>query len=262
MPPAPTDPTSGPPSGSAAAPQTTTGEHGVPARDRSAAEKRLQQADELADGPMPGSGGPVLPRAARAGAGARRGPASFCPAARSSGGGGRSGGGAVGWALRRSPDQTEFLVLRGSILGRLQRYREAEADLRRVLRLHPSHAPAQFELGLLLWRRGLVQEAAAAFTARSSSSLTTPRPITTWVTRSTRWAIWRAPGRPWSGRCRLTPSDAKAYHLMGRVLDRHEPPGAGSGDVSPRPRAHRPVIQVIVDDLAIDQGRRRPPPSR
>jgi tetratricopeptide (TPR) repeat protein len=44
--------------------------------------------------------------------------------------------------LRRSPDQTEFLVLRGAILGRLQRYREAEVDLRRVLRLHPSHAPA------------------------------------------------------------------------------------------------------------------------
>ena len=67
--------------------------------------------------------------------------------------------------LRRAPDQTEFLVLRGSILGRLQRYREADADLRRVLRLHPSHAPAQFELGLLLWRRGLVQEAAVSLSS-------------------------------------------------------------------------------------------------
>ena len=33
--------------------------------------------------------------------------------------------------LRRAPDQTEFLVMRGAILGRLQRYREAEQDLRR-----------------------------------------------------------------------------------------------------------------------------------
>jgi hypothetical protein len=36
---------------------------------------------------------------------------------------------------------------------------------------------------------------------------------------STTWGIWLEPGLLWSGQSRLTP-DAKAYHLMGRVLDR------------------------------------------
>ena len=35
-------------------------------------------------------------------------------------------------------------------------------------------------------------------TARSSSSLTMPRLTTTSGTRSTRWATWRAPERPWN----------------------------------------------------------------
>jgi predicted Zn-dependent protease len=66
-------------------------------------------------------------------------------------------------ALRESPDQTEFLVLRGGIYGRLRRYEEAEADLRRVLRLHPSHGPGHMELGQMLWRKGLAVEAATYF---------------------------------------------------------------------------------------------------
>ena len=66
-------------------------------------------------------------------------------------------------ALRQSPDQTEFLVLRGGISGQLRRYDDAEADLRRALRLHPSHAPAHLELGRILWHKGLVGEASADF---------------------------------------------------------------------------------------------------
>ena len=122
--------------------------------------------------------------------------------------------------LRRAPDQTEFLVLRGSILGRLQRYREADADLRRVLRLHPSHAPAQFELGLLLWRRGLVQEAAVSFHRALEFQ---PDNAKTYYYLGdslnqlgdlvgARAAVERA--------LQVCPDDAKAYHLMGRVLDR------------------------------------------
>jgi tetratricopeptide (TPR) repeat protein len=118
--------------------------------------------------------------------------------------------------LRRSPDQTEFLVLRGAVLGRLQQYK----DLRRVLRLHPSHAPAQFELGLLLWRRGLVQEAATCFQRALEFQ---PDNAKTYYylgdalnqrgdLPGARAALERA--------IQVNPSDAKTYHLLGRVLDR------------------------------------------
>ena len=123
--------------------------------------------------------------------------------------------------LRRSPDQTEFLVLRGSVLGRLQRYKEAELDLRRVLRLHPSHAPAQFELGLLLWRRGLVQEAAACFQRALDFSPTMPRPTTTSAKLSTSRADLPGARAALERAIELNPSDAKTgIHLLGRVLDR------------------------------------------
>src|SRR5215218_9867305 len=133
-----------------------------PARDRSVTEQWLQRANELAAGSLPGQAvrpyrellelepGHVEGRLHFARLLDRLEEATEAVDVLSEG-------------LRRTPDQTEFLVLRGAILGRLQRYREAEIDLRRVLRLHPSHAPAQFELGLLLWRRGLVQEAASSF---------------------------------------------------------------------------------------------------
>ena len=45
-------------------------------------------------------------------------------------------------------------------MGGSGNYPAAEADLRRVVRLHPSHGPAQFELGLVLLRRGRAAEAA------------------------------------------------------------------------------------------------------
>src|ERR671924_657990 len=134
----------------------------LPARDHSPLERRLQQAIELAGGPPPGEAGrhyrellELEPNhiEARLQFGRlldRLEEAAEAVEVLSDG-------------LRRAPDQTEFLVLRGSILGRLQRYREADADLRRVLRLHPSHAPAQFELGLLLWRKGLTGTAAHHF---------------------------------------------------------------------------------------------------
>ena len=65
--------------------------------------------------------------------------------------------------LRRTPDQAEFLLLRGALLGRMQRYREAESDLRGVLRSHPAHGPAHFELGQLYWRKGVAPEAVTHF---------------------------------------------------------------------------------------------------
>lgn len=194
-------------------------EAAAPARDRSLAEQRLQHADSLAAGSFPGQAirpyrdllelepGHIEGRLHFARLLDRLEEAVEAVDVLSEG-------------LRRAPDQTEFLVLRGSILGRLQRYKEAEMDLRRVLRLHPSHAPAQFELGLLLWRRGLVQEAAACFHRALEFQ---PDNAKTYYYLAdslnqigdligARAAVERA--------LQVTPDDAKCYHLMGRVLDR------------------------------------------
>jgi tetratricopeptide (TPR) repeat protein len=191
----------------------------APARDRSVAEQRLQQADELAAGSLPGQAirhyrellelepAHIEGRVHFARLLDRLEEANEAVDVLSEG-------------LKRASDQTEFLVLRGAILGRLQRYREADADLRRVLRLHPSHAPAQFELGLLLWRRGLVQEAAVCF--HRALELQPDNAKTYYYLGDSlnqlgdlggaRAAVERA--------LQVCPDDAKAYHLMGRVLDR------------------------------------------
>lgn len=191
----------------------------VPARDRSATERRLQQADDLADGALPGSAVrpyrellELEPEHVEARLHFARLLDRLEEAAEAVD--------VLSDGLRRAPDQTEFLVLRGAMLGRLQRYRDAETDLRRVLRLHPSHAPAQFELGLLLWRRGLVQDAAAAFhralefqpdSAKTyyylGDALNQQGDLT-----GARAALERA--------LQVSSSDAKTYQLMGRVLDR------------------------------------------
>jgi len=191
----------------------------TPPRDRSAAERRLQQADELASGPLPESA--VRPyrellELEPENVEARLHLAHLLDRLEEA----ADAADVLTDGLRRNPDQTEFLVLRGSILGRLQRYKEADADLRRVLRLYPSHAPAQFELGLLLWRRGMVQEAAASFhralefqpdNAKSyyylADSLNQLGDLA-----GARAALERA--------LQITSTDAKAYQLMGRVLDR------------------------------------------
>ncbi|HEU5049756.1 MAG TPA: tetratricopeptide repeat protein, partial [Gemmatimonadales bacterium] len=77
-------------------------------------------------------------------------------------------------AIELAPDQTEYLVVRGSIYGRLRRFAEAEADLRRVLKLHPAHGPALHELGLLLLKKGLA--APAAELLQRSAALQPGRP--------------------------------------------------------------------------------------
>jgi tetratricopeptide (TPR) repeat protein len=191
----------------------------APARDLSVSEQRLQRADELAASSFPGQAVRLYRELLELEPGHIEGRLHFARLLDRL----EEANEAVdvlSEGLRRSSDQTEFLVLRGSILGRLQRYREADADLRRVLRLHPSHAPAQFELGLLLWRRGLVQEAAVCFHRALEFQ---PDNAKTYYylgdclsqlgdLAGARAAVERA--------LQVCPDDAKAYHLMGRVLDR------------------------------------------
>ena len=89
-----------------------------------------------------------------------------------------------------------------------------------MLRLHPSHAPAQFELGLLLWRRGLVQEAAACFQRALEFQPDNPKTYYYLGDALNQQADFPSARTALERAIQLNPSDAKTYHLLGRVLDR------------------------------------------
>jgi len=123
-------------------------------------------------------------------------------------------------ALRHAPDQTEFLVLRGGIHAHLRQYGEADDDLRRVLRLYPSHAPAHLELGRLLWRKGLAGEAAAHFQRSLEFQPENARTCYYLGDALNQAGDLRGAHAALERAVQLDPRDAKAHHLMGRVLDR------------------------------------------
>ncbi len=140
-------------------------------------------------------------------------------------------------------------MLRGSYLGRLRRYREAEADLRAILRSHPSHGPAHFELGQLAWRRSVAAEAAAHFTRALDCQPLDGR-IYYYLAEALNLMGDLAGANGVLDRAlEATPRDGKVYHLRGRVLDRLGTAGRGSRHVSAEPRAARLVITVVVGDL-------------
>ncbi|HLS47835.1 MAG TPA: tetratricopeptide repeat protein [Gemmatimonadales bacterium] len=128
-------------------------------------------------------------------------------------------------AIELAPDQTEYLVVRGSILGRIRRFPEAEADLRKVLKLHPAHGPALHELGLLLLRKGLaapaaelLQRSAALLPGRSDAYLHLGDALNrAGDLRGAVTALERA--------LELDPTNRQTYNILGRVLDRLGRPG-------------------------------------
>lgn len=122
--------------------------------------------------------------------------------------------------IGRDPDLPDLLLQRGIILTRMRRYDEADADFRRVLRVDPSSTDAEVELGLLAWHRGLRAEATAHFRRALQRSPGEAR-IYTYLADTLNQ------GNDLSGAyealvraLELNPMDAKACHLMGRVLDR------------------------------------------
>jgi tetratricopeptide (TPR) repeat protein len=122
--------------------------------------------------------------------------------------------------LGRLPERTELLLARARVYGQQRQHAEAEADLRQVLRLHPSHGPAYFELGLVLVRRGRAADAAEAFSraiAFGPESADTYTELAEALNQSGRLddaaaALERAVA--------LGSAQPRAYNLMGRVLDR------------------------------------------
>jgi tetratricopeptide (TPR) repeat protein len=128
--------------------------------------------------------------------------------------------GELGHGLRHAPDQTELLVMRGGVYAHLRRYPESDADLRRVLRLHPSHAMAHLELGRLLWRRGLVAEAAGHLQRALEFQPDSARACYYLGDALNQAADLPGARQALQRAVELDPRDAKAHHLLGRVLDR------------------------------------------
>jgi Flp pilus assembly protein TadD len=122
--------------------------------------------------------------------------------------------------VEQLPQPAELLVLRGGTLASLRRHDEAEADLRRVLRMDPAHAGAHLALGRVLARKGMAVQAAAHFKSSTESQpdLASAHAALGGVLNQTgdlagaRMALERA--------VELDPRDVKAFHLLGRVYDR------------------------------------------
>jgi tetratricopeptide (TPR) repeat protein len=127
-------------------------------------------------------------------------------------------------ALRHHPDQVDLLVNRGAIQGTLKRYPEAEADLRRALRLAPGHAGAHFNLGLVLWKKGLPQDAALEFRRAVEADPENPAAWYYLGDALNQSGDLSGAQQGLEEAIRLDPAFSKAFHLLGRVLDRmHRP---------------------------------------
>lgn len=122
--------------------------------------------------------------------------------------------------LKVRPDEPDLLLTRAGIHRRQKEMGEAEADARRVLRAHPAHPGALFELGLVLLRRGLAAEAGQMLLRRAEHRPDDPE---TWYyigearnqagnLKGALEALERAAA--------LNDRDGRTWHLMGRVLDR------------------------------------------
>jgi tetratricopeptide (TPR) repeat protein len=126
----------------------------------------------------------------------------------------------VAAALKVRPDAPELLLTRAGIHRRQKDLSEAESDARRVLRTHPAHPDALFELGLVLLRRGLAAEAGQMLVRRAEIR---PDDAETWYyigearnQAGTLPAALEALKRA----AALNDRDGRTWHLMGRVLDR------------------------------------------
>lgn len=123
-------------------------------------------------------------------------------------------------ALKGEPDAADLLVHRGALLGLLKQYVEAETDLRRVLRREPQHGNALFQLGIVQVRKGLPSEGAPTLRKAIEAD---PGNVAAWYALSealTGLKDLAAAEAALRRTLEISPSHARASHLLGRVLDR------------------------------------------
>jgi tetratricopeptide (TPR) repeat protein len=121
--------------------------------------------------------------------------------------------------IGRDPDQVALTLERGIALTGLRRYEEAEADLRRALRLDPSGG-AEIALGLLAWHRGLTIDAVAHFRRALERGPEDAKVYGYLADALNQAGDYQGAHRALEQALALDPRNGKAHHLMGRVLDR------------------------------------------
>lgn len=126
-------------------------------------------------------------------------------------------------ALRYHPDQVELLVNRGAIRAGMKQYDDAEADLRRAIRLVPSNADAHFNLGMVYWRRGLPDPAADAF-RRALDHDETNAAAWYYLGEALNHTGDHAGAQFALERSAHLEPNPRTFHMLGRVFDRmHRP---------------------------------------
>jgi tetratricopeptide (TPR) repeat protein len=123
-------------------------------------------------------------------------------------------------AIELAPGRPDILTERGALKARFKYYTAAIADLDDALKLEPSYAPAHFERGLVQLRRGRAQEAAGEF----RRALEIQDDLT-----GARYYLGESLNLLGQYDSAITvlevaidrePADARAYQLLGRVMDR------------------------------------------
>ena len=71
--------------------------------------------------------------------------------------------GDLAWVCARVPDHGPAHLYRGEVLNRLERFDEAFTTLERAAVLQPDHPRPYYLLGILLDRKGLIEQAAAMY---------------------------------------------------------------------------------------------------
>jgi Flp pilus assembly protein TadD len=102
----------------------------------------------------------------------------------------------------------------------MQRYREAESDLRGLLRSNPAHGAAHFELGQLYWRKGVAPEAVTHFSKSLEYQPENGRVFYYLAEALNLMGDLAGASAALDRALEATPTDGKVYHLRGRVLDR------------------------------------------
>jgi Flp pilus assembly protein TadD len=127
-------------------------------------------------------------------------------------------------AASHAPDDAGLHIARGTVHGRLKHYPEAEADLRRALKLTPDSASAHHQLGLVLFRKGVAPEAAASF--RKAVTLLPEHAASHYYLGEALSQVNDYPAALTAlhQAIALAPGEARAYQLAGRILDKLKRP--------------------------------------
>ena len=123
-------------------------------------------------------------------------------------------------AVELSPDRPDVLTERGALKVRLKQYVTAAADLDAALKLDAEFAPAHFHQGMVALRRGRDGDAASSFRTTLSHQAGYPQALYYLAEALNLMGNFDSAIATLEQAIESDPTDARAYQLLGRVLDR------------------------------------------